>query len=297
MSLPTISVTVPAYNYAHYLPICLGSILSQEGVDLDVTIVDDCSTDDTAKVCEWFATDPRVKVIRHPVNLGAIDTYNDGMDAATGKYFTLVSADDVLTPGALKRAVDVMERHATVGMVYGPHICIDEVGLCKFGMAQGSAPMPRIVGKTRIYRSDEWQRWVCQTGRCFLIGSEAVVRTSVQRAAGHYDPLQPHAGDHEMWLRISALADVAYVGVDQLLYRVHDKSMQMTVHAGFEFDLAQRRKAFQWAFGKKAISTDNLIAAENAIDRILAKGESGWWHREVIERLRHRKQRRIGVAA
>lgn len=298
MSLPTISITVPCYNYAHYLPICLDSILSQDGVDLDVTIVDDCSSDGTPAVCAAYAAvDPRVKVIRHETNQGAIQTYNDGLAWATGRYCTLISADDVLTPGALKRATAMMEKHRNVGLVYGPHQCIDEKGLVKFGMATGSPAIPRIVGRDRIYNNEEWQRWVCQTGRCFLIGSEAIVRTSIQKAAGYYDPAQPHAGDAEMWLRISHIADVGYVGVDQLLYRVHDKSMQMTVHHGFEFDLEQRRRAFQQAFGKKAITTDNLIAAEHAIDRILARGEGGWWHREITERFRHRKQRRIGVAA
>lgn len=295
--MPTITVAIPCYNYANYLPICLNSVLAQEGVDLEVIIVDDCSTDDTPQVCEWYATDSRIKIIRHEKNLGAIASYNDGINAATGKYFTLVSSDDVLTPGALKRAVTMMEKNPNVGMVYGPHVCIDEQGLCRFGMAQGSAPIARTVGRDRIYKSQEWQNWVCRTGRCFLIGSEAVVRTSIQRRAGLYDPTQPHAGDAEMWLRISNLCDIGYVGVDQLLYRVHAKSMQMTIHHGFEFDLGERRKAFQQAFGKRAISTENLIAAEHAIDRLLYKGEGGWWHRVVAERLRHKKQRRIGVAA
>jgi glycosyltransferase involved in cell wall biosynthesis len=276
----------------------MGSILSQEGVELDVTIVDDASTDSTPKVCEGFASDSRVKIVRHETNQGAIATYNDGLRRATGKYCTLISADDIITPGALKRAVDVMEHHPSVGLVYGPHVCIDERGLVKFGMGAGSLPIPRRVGSGyRLYPKDDWQRMVCQSGRCFLIGSEAIVRTSIQKAAGYYDPAQPHAGDAEMWLRLSGLADVAYVLEDQLFYRVHPGSMQMTVHSGFRFDLEERRRAFQQAFGRGFISTQNLVAAERAIDRILATGNGNWWHREITERLRHRRQRAIGVTA
>ena len=298
MTLPTISVTVPCYNYAQYLPACLDSLLRQEGVDLDVTIVDDASTDNTRTVAAAYAgTDPRVRIIRHEANQGHVRTFNDGIAVARGTYFTIVSADDVLTPGALKRAIDVMEANPRVGLVYGPHISVCEKGLCLFGMAAGSAPIARSVGPTRIYPGAEWKHSVCSTGRCFIIGSNAVVRTATQKAAGLYDPDLPHAGDCEMWLRLAHIADVAYVGVDQLLYRVHDKSLQRTVYAGFEFDLEARRKSFQGAFAKRAITADQLIAAEYAINRILATGNGGWWHREVIERLRHRKQRRIGVAA
>src|SRR5262245_16993901 len=115
-----VSVVIPCYNYGHYLPDAVGSALSQDGVEVEVVIVDDKSTDNSAEVAAALAAgDPRVRLIRHETNLRHIATYNDGLDAVTGDYVLLLSADDLLTPGALHRAAQLMEAEPTVGMVYG----------------------------------------------------------------------------------------------------------------------------------------------------------------------------------
>ena len=78
---PTVSVIVPCYNYAEFLPRCLGSILDQPDVDVSVLVIDDCSSDDTPAVAAALAaSDPRVEVRRHEVNKGHIATYNEGLE-------------------------------------------------------------------------------------------------------------------------------------------------------------------------------------------------------------------------
>ncbi|MGZ4476136.1 MAG: glycosyltransferase family 2 protein, partial [Nocardioides sp.] len=117
---PRVSVVVPCYNYGRYLPDAVGSALDQSGLDVDVLIVDDCSTDDSAAVALRLAdADPRVRLLRHETNRGHIQTYNDGLAAVTGDYVVLLSADDLLTPDSLTRAVALMEAHPRVGLVYG----------------------------------------------------------------------------------------------------------------------------------------------------------------------------------
>ncbi|MGO4433768.1 glycosyltransferase family 2 protein, partial [Paenarthrobacter sp. RAF9] len=117
---PTVSVVVPCYNYGHYLPQAVGSALAQEGVDVEVIVVDDASTDGSAAVAWRLASsDPRISVVHHATNQGHIATYNDGLARAGGRYVTLLSADDLLAPGALARAAALMEANPRVGMVYG----------------------------------------------------------------------------------------------------------------------------------------------------------------------------------
>ena len=71
------------------------------------------------------------------------------------------------------------------------------------------------------------------------------MRGSVQRAVGGYRPELPHAGDLEMWMRIAAISDIAYVRrVPQAFYRVHSESMIRTVYRGSFFDLRQRKAVF-----------------------------------------------------
>ncbi len=89
---PTVSVVIPCYNYGHYLPGAVASALDQEGVDVDVLVVDDASTDDSAAVARSLAeSDPRVDVLVHEVNRGHIAAYNDGLAKARGDYVVLIS--------------------------------------------------------------------------------------------------------------------------------------------------------------------------------------------------------------
>src|SRR5207244_808119 len=84
---------------------CIRSILAQEGVDVRVLLMDDASTDSTEWVGRRLAADARVEYRRHSVNRGHIATYNEALALMTGDYCLILSADDLLTPGALMRAI------------------------------------------------------------------------------------------------------------------------------------------------------------------------------------------------
>ena len=118
--MSSVSVIVPTYNYARYLPGCVRSVLTQSDVDVEILIIDDCSSDDTEEIgTELAAADARVTFRRHAVNQGHIATYNEGIDWASGDYLALLSADDLLTAGALGRATSALDSQSTAGLVYG----------------------------------------------------------------------------------------------------------------------------------------------------------------------------------
>src|SRR5581483_1738369 len=84
---PTVSVIIPCYNYGRYLPQCVDSVLSQEGVSAEVIVIDDASTDGSdAVVRQVAANDPREHAICHTVNKGHIATYNEGLAQVSGEY-------------------------------------------------------------------------------------------------------------------------------------------------------------------------------------------------------------------
>ncbi|MGN6549909.1 MAG: glycosyltransferase family 2 protein [Pararhizobium sp.] len=257
-----VQVLVPCYNYGRYLEQCVQSVLDQPGVDVDVLVIDDCSSDDTPEVCKAVSgRDPRVRIIRHTANIGHIATYNEGIAQIRGDYFVLLSADDLLTPGALARATSVMEANAGVGMVYGQPISFSDA----------LPPARMSVTGTSVWNGRTWMRHVCRSGKNFVICPEAVVRASIQRRIGGYNRELPHSADMEMWLRIAAISDIGRVrGADQAYYRVHDLSMQRTVHAGFLFDLIGRQRAFQSAFEKEGASLPERDALYRLARRALA---------------------------
>ena len=95
------SVIIPAYNAQDVLEPCVASVLSQEGVEVEIVVVDDGSRDDTLAVAERLAAqDCRVRVVSKP-NGGVSSSRNAGLDVATGEAVLFVDADDALVPGAL----------------------------------------------------------------------------------------------------------------------------------------------------------------------------------------------------
>ena len=107
-----VDVFVPCYNYGRYLRQCVDSVLSQSHRNVSVLIIDDASPDQTEEVArELVAQDSRVAYRRHESNRGHIATYMEGWEWADGDYVLLLSADDLLTPGALERAVAALDAH------------------------------------------------------------------------------------------------------------------------------------------------------------------------------------------
>jgi len=261
---PTVSVVVPCYNYGRFLSDCVHSVLAQQGVDVDVLIIDDASPDGSASVAEALAArDDRVRVIRHAANHGHIATYNEGLAQATGDYVVLLSADDLLTPGALQRATAVMERHPGVGLVYGHPLAFesqDEV-----------VPSLRMRGCT-VWRGEAWIAAQCRRGLNCIFSPEAVVRRRVQHAVGGYSHGLPHTADLEMWLRIAAVSDVARIhGADQALRRNHDASMMHTRYWSLQDDLAERFAAYERFFAGPGRALTVAPRARAAAQRSLAE--------------------------
>jgi len=237
--MSSVSVVIPCYNYGHYLRDAVASVLSgQEGVDVRVLLIDDASTDDSAEVAQKIAADDdRVEVIIHSVNRKNLATYNEGLlEWADGDYSVLLDADDRLTPGALRRAADLMDANPGVGFVYGHPLHFRE-----------GVPLPQARTSVQGWTIWPGHWWVERRFRAAvncITTPEVMVRTSVQKQVGGYDLRLPHAGDLEMWMRLAAHSDVGYVrGVDQALYRMHDSNM--TKDRTLLVDLVQRRLAFE----------------------------------------------------
>src|ERR1700685_3721340 len=109
-----VDVVIPCYNYGRFLGGCVaGALDDQPGVDVRGLIIDHASQDDSAEVAQKLAAaNDRIQVKIHEVNRGHIATFNEGlMDWAEGDYCVLISADDKLAPGALRRAADLMDAH------------------------------------------------------------------------------------------------------------------------------------------------------------------------------------------
>lgn len=234
-----VTVVVPCYRYGRYLPGIVSSVLEQTDVDARVIIVDDASPDDSATVAHGLARgDSRVTVLVHERNAGHIATYNDGLRLVETEYASLVSADDLVAPGALGRATRLMAANPSVGMVYGAVIdFVDDdapTGEYRWGAETWST-----------WAGSDWLHRVARRGRNPVLSPEVVMRTAALREVGEYNARLPHSGDLEFWLRTSARWDVGRVnGRAQAYYRVHGANMHLEHFVATADDLRERARAF-----------------------------------------------------
>ena len=126
---PMISVIVPVYNAAAYLPRCIDSILAQTYSNIELVLVNDGSADDSGAICDRYAAeDPRVRVV-HQKNAGVGHTRNVGLAQVRGDYITFVDADDYLFPDGLQQMYDRIQADGS-DLVIANCIRLYEDGSC-----------------------------------------------------------------------------------------------------------------------------------------------------------------------
>jgi hypothetical protein len=234
----TVSVVIPCYNYARYLPQAVLSAVSQS-ITTEVIIIDDCSTDDSTDVAARLAAQhAEVRLVRNETNLGHIATFNKGLRLAEGDFVVLLSADDMLAPGSLARAVGLFERFPRVGMVYGYAPRFED-----------EPPPGWNTGTSTVWRGHEWLDRLCRRGDNVVLSPEAILRTSLMRELGDYDERTPQASDMLMWMRAAMRADVGRVNAVQAYYRTHPRQMHLTLFAGLSTDMRSRAALYRYYFG------------------------------------------------
>lgn len=248
-----IDIIVPCYNYGRYLRACTGSVLQETRLPVRVLILDDASSDGSADEARRIAAeDSRVEVVVHQMNRGHIDTFNEGIDWVAQKYMLLLSADDMVAPGALARAVALMEANPSVSFVYGKAI--------QFAREEDLPRDGGPGGRDRIVPGKDFIERICARPDNPVETATAVVRTAVQKHLGGYCSQLTHTGDLEMWLRCAAAGDVGEIDTLQAFVRMHGDNMRQG-YAGRNFlrDYGQRREAFDFFF---AAHRTSLAGAE-----------------------------------
>lgn len=130
MKDPLVSVIVPNYNYARYLPERLDSILGQTFQDFEIIILDDCSTDNSKDVIERYRGNPKVAaIIYNEKNSGSpFRQWLSGLKVARGTFVWIAEADDFANSGFLSETVDVMSADARLALVFTDSHLINSEG-------------------------------------------------------------------------------------------------------------------------------------------------------------------------
>ncbi len=208
---PGVSVVIPAYNYARYLPSAIESVLAQTYSHLEVIVVDDGSTDTTREIVAGYA-DPRVRYIWQS-NAGLSAARNTGIRAAAMEYVGFLDADDRWRPGFLS---EVMGRFARLEPQYAAIATVTE------RIDENGAPWP----SPRFNFDKEGEL----TSRHFILrnrplSSSVVVRRIAFEECGFFDTALRSSEDRDMWIRITARHRFWLAGSPLAVIRRHGANM------------------------------------------------------------------------
>ena len=157
-----VSIIVPCYNVAPYLPRCLDSLVGQTLKDIEIICVNDCSTDQTESIlAEYVDRDPRIKNIKNPQNLGEGATRNAGLNQAKGEYVGFVDSDDAVDLDFYEKLYDLATRE-NLDIAKGNMVEIDYKGNRKVTNKNNlDSSNPLYIGSefsTLIYRRSFLQK-------------------------------------------------------------------------------------------------------------------------------------------
>ena len=252
--MASIDIAIPCYQYGRYLRQCVASVLAQGIPHVRIRIIDNASMDDSVVVARQLAAeDTRIEVIARPTNLGPHASFNEGVDWARADYFMVLCADDILTPGALRRAVSVMEQSPDVSFAYGTDVHQgDDAGSPMAEPDAGDAPWTLSTGREFIEdRCRNPERYIAAAW-CWCARRHRSGRDTIGRSCRTSD-------DFEMLLRLACLGSVAFTPAAQGIKRVHGTNRTNDYLAERTRDLVERLAAMESFFANEG---RNLADAE-----------------------------------
>ena len=220
-----VSVLMPAYNAEKYIGEAIESILNQTFTDFEFIIVNDGSTDNTAKIIEEYAAkDKRIKFVNNSKNKGLISVLNEGLDLCHGEYIARMDSDDIALPERFAKQVAYMDMHP-------------ECGVCgtwakKFGAGIKENNLMKYQEKVKlldflIYGS-------------LVIHPSSVIRKSVLVDNNiKYDSKYKYAEDYALWIEIVKYAEIHNLQEVLLNYRWHDSNVSV-VNKVAQYECAER---------------------------------------------------------
>ena len=215
---PSITVTIPAYNYGMYIQKCVRSVLDQEGeFALNVVVLDNASTDNTYNQLKPFLEEPRFTYVRWNVNRGGAYNWNMALQADT-KYLAILPADDAYLPGHLAEMIAALEARPECDLAYCPLTVInaEDVEMGVFG-GPGLSSHTYAGGRDEFVDQLRFDNYASTTA--------IVYRRSAVEAIGGFDVSFEGAGDYDFHLRLAKRnPNFVYVAHSTVQYRTHDKS-------------------------------------------------------------------------
>jgi glycosyltransferase involved in cell wall biosynthesis len=210
-----VSVIVPVHNGAAHVAQTLAAVLAQSHPAVELVVVDDASSDNSATVVAHAA--PAARLLRRPVAGGVSRARNEGLDAASGHFVCFLDQDDIWHPTHLARQLAAFERLPELGAVVVPY-------QHWYPNAHGEPAPSRLWPAQADDRLDpEFTGWVYHQFLvdCWALTSATMIRREALDEVSAFDADRPYGEDWELWLRLSRRWRFGRLGGPPVLYRQH----------------------------------------------------------------------------
>lgn len=199
--MPKASIIITTYNRPQLLPRAINSARAS-GTDIEVVVVDDASSDETARICQSASDIAYVRVER---NQGVAGARNIGLVASHGEYLSFLDDDDVRLAGSLDQQIKVLEKDARAALIYGQAIPEGPVG-------KQHEPYPAECLQGDIF-------WELLTRNFIPCGSAVFRRESLSRV-GLLDDAIPGIDDWDLWVRIAEIYPIIAIEAPVMIWRL-----------------------------------------------------------------------------
>ncbi len=199
-----VSIVIPTYNRAELLMAALKSLQNQSYQNLEIIIVDDCSTDATAEAVKRLGDD-RIVYIKHKVNKGGAEARNTGIQHATGDYIGFLDSDDEWLPDKTKRQLDIISENPEAGVIYTGMKVYTDGHLVK-------ETIPKYRGNllSKLLESN-----------CIYTTSSILVKKELLEQIGGFDVSLPSCQDWDLYIRLAQISHFDFVEDSLVLYNQH----------------------------------------------------------------------------
>ena len=276
-----VTVCLPTFNKAHYLPAAIESVLAQEFRDYELLIVDDASTDGTAEVVQNFQ-DSRIRCIRNRENLGLVCNWNHCLALARAEYTIIFHDDDVMLPGLLRREVEVLESDPEVVLVHTAAQPIDASG------AVIAVPPPHEWPELTSGLEFIIRNWGPK--EVYVIMPSVMFRKSLALKLGAFNPDMQYRVDADLWQRLAFEGKIAYVDEVLISNRVHSLQTTQRIQTN-SLQMLDERLKFAYATRKLVVAHGANLDHEidRRISRELASDlpQMRRWNASILDVLRY----------
>ena len=233
--IPKVSVIIPNYNHARYLPQRIDSVLKQSFTDFEVILMDDCSSDDSRSIIdEYRVKDGRISVLYNEQNSGStFKQWNKGFALARGEYVWIAESDDYAAPELLQTLLSKMEGDFSIGLAYCNSAFVDEFDALlgiedKFYLELD----PVLWSKDFVLDGGHLVRTYMSFQNIIPNASAVLIRKKLLFEVDKADESFKVNGDWLFWASILVRCKVAFVAQKLNYFRLHVNNARSKINKG-----------------------------------------------------------------